>query len=342
LIQPTHVTEASRHAEAGRITPEQAQMLDTPVVWGRDTMTLAEAFDKAAVEAGSDERGSEIAVGLLQKLKTVDGRPLPRAARMVLKTWDTVSRVAKEGIQYNVVTGARGSIGDAIGDGFSMLVTGHEEPALRSLAAPIVGLGEVIRAKITGNETGNIIRHLRAVQSANPELLNDLPEFAPMREMGMTLPREYQPRVAVMRDDAAMTGEMTIHRGAMSVTGGRGKKPIGAVTGVFANKALKDFRTALESERRISLYIDQSRSGIGGALDRFSTVLDEQAAKAGTTGEDLATRHHERSAATRPQRRSAVVRWLQSPRTWGGDREHDLSRKWRTELNDSMRRQARK
>lgn len=334
---PAYASEVERHVAEGRLSQQQGDILNQPVEFGNQSMSYAELFDKLAVESGSDRLGADQATGIMTGAQR--GEPLPRGTKMALNAWDKVSQANKEAIQFNVVTGARGSIGDAIGDAYSMLITGHPGQALQSLAAPVAGLGEVIRSKITGNENGNIIRMLRATQGADPAILNDLPEFAPLNEMGMTLPHDFLPRQAGQRADVVTAGETTLHQGVMKVTGGRAKKFTGAVTGIFANKALRDFRTALDLTRRVSLFTDQALKLAYDARTAWEGHLDQIAAKAGIDPQQWLDEIHA-TAKARVEAEGKAWNGTFSPEdVLVATGSTDLSRRWRSTV-ESLKAQA--
>lgn len=310
------LTEADRQFEDGQLTRAQRDILNEAVVYNGLPMSVAELFEEQVAIYGRKE-GEDRAIALLKELKF---GPKPKGPlQTALRKYDTGSSILRELIQFNIVTGARGSLGDLIGDGTTMVVTGHGGAVARQ---PDIRATRQIYGAITSDDM---------------TILNELPELAPItKEAGVSLPHELMPNSGSYgQADTAMIGETTLHR---TLTRNRGNRLTGAITGVFANKHLRDLRTALDFHRRISLYADTFLNGLGEARASFEGLARK---RLGVNAEALIG----------DIEATAKARAIADGRVWNGvfspddvrlaTRDTTLARAWREEL-DRLDQAARK
>lgn len=275
----TPMNEVDRHFEAGRLDQEARTILNQPIMLDfgggsrKEVMTIAELFDEQAAIHG-EVKGKQIALARIRAMErqAQGGTATPKgAARVAAKAYDafrTASTITKEVVQYNIVTGARGTIGDAIGDGFTMSITGHAPVAMQQFDPQAV------------SHTFRVI-----AEAGDPAVLNNLDVAAPLRETGELLPIDVLPKVRVRdidnRADVPVSGETTLHRQVMKVTGGRGQRFTGSVSGVFVNKFFRDLRSTFDQTRRLTLFMDQFRTNLADARASWEGLLRQKAQRAG-------------------------------------------------------------
>jgi len=182
-----------------------------------------------------------------------DGSRLFRAFGKALSAYDGMTAAVREHLMYNVFTGPRGIVTDQVGD-----------------ALQLTSQGDIAVAARTFNprewvKQWTVVRHPGEAAAAS---LADTSTGRMLDRVGMAAPSEFMPNVG--REEVGRSGAMSIPRFVERITGSEtAGKVTGYATAPLASRNIRDFRTALESTRRLTTYGDAFSTGLADARTGF-------------------------------------------------------------------------
>lgn len=223
-------TALGRAFNAGEIGRETYEGLNRTIAVGGEPIRVYDLIRRELAAAGGERTAALAAVR--RAVAVADG-VTARERGALLRALDTGLTAYREHVMFNPAN-VKGAIGDQLGDMLAMTVTGSPEAAVASL------------------NLGNAVRWWRYGRGAARAIEDDA-RIRGLNRYGVKVPRDLLE--TFQRTETPATGEMTATRGAMALEKKLGlPRTASRITPALAAKWTRDLRTALDRNRRLSLY----------------------------------------------------------------------------------------
>ncbi len=178
-------------------------------------------------------------------------KKLVRTLGKTLRAYRTGTNAVREQIMFNAASGPRGIIADQLGDALGLAMQGDVRTAVKTF------------------NPRDWMRSYRMVRNAGEAAAEDFARTSTGRTINnlkMNIPRFV---TTMGREEVERSGQMTVRRVAEDIGGEKFGSVIGAVHAPLASERIRDFRTALDQNRRMVAFGDYLADLLPGERDQF-------------------------------------------------------------------------